>query len=95
MAQQNSTPTLSKSKFSDQRFAARHESSPKNDSPSPLAVLKLRTQVKQCRDDAKRKSDWVSKIQRLKMFSRRQSPEQQGRYSSVLLSMKSVTFSSN
>ena len=43
----------------------------------PLAVLKLRYQVKKCRDEAKRKSDWVAKIQRLKMFSRRQSPEQQ------------------
>lgn len=31
MAQQNSTPTLSKSNFSDQCFAAGHESSPKND----------------------------------------------------------------
>ncbi|WP_394246008.1 hypothetical protein [Vibrio profundi] len=31
MAQRHSTPTLSKSKVSDQRFAAGHESSPKND----------------------------------------------------------------
>ncbi|CAK1758290.1 MULTISPECIES: hypothetical protein [Vibrio] len=31
MAQRQSTPTLSKSNFSDQRFAAGHESSPKND----------------------------------------------------------------
>ncbi|CAK1692546.1 conserved hypothetical protein [Vibrio crassostreae] len=31
MAQQHTTPTLSKSNFSDQRFAAGHESSPKND----------------------------------------------------------------
>ncbi|MFA0268920.1 hypothetical protein AB4490_19245 [Vibrio cyclitrophicus] len=31
MAQRHSTPTLSKSNFSDQRFAAGHESSPKND----------------------------------------------------------------
>ncbi|WP_253815840.1 hypothetical protein [Vibrio crassostreae] len=41
------------------------------------APLQSRTQVKKCRDEAKKKSDWVSKIQRLKMFSRRQSPEQQ------------------
>ncbi|CAH7227755.1 conserved hypothetical protein [Vibrio chagasii] len=77
MAQRYSTPTLSNSKFSDQRFAAGHESSPKNDVSSPLAVLKLRSQVKKCRDEAKRKSDFVAKIQRLKMFSRRQSTEQQ------------------
>ncbi|ENM5730720.1 hypothetical protein AB1F87_004013 [Vibrio mimicus] len=32
MAQRHSTPTRSKSKVSDQRFAAGHESSPKNDS---------------------------------------------------------------
>ncbi len=31
MAQQNSTPTLSTLTLSDQRFAAGHESSPKND----------------------------------------------------------------
>ncbi|WP_368085696.1 hypothetical protein [Vibrio splendidus] len=31
MAQQHTTPTLSKSNLSDQRFAAGHESSPKND----------------------------------------------------------------
>ncbi|MGR5558847.1 hypothetical protein ACQKQC_21460 [Vibrio fortis] len=31
MAQQNSTPTLSTLMLSDQRFAAGHESSPKND----------------------------------------------------------------
>ncbi|PHN85625.1 hypothetical protein CSB62_12030 [Vibrio splendidus] len=31
MAQRYSSPTLSKSMFSDQRFAAGHESSPKND----------------------------------------------------------------
>ncbi|PQJ49941.1 hypothetical protein [Vibrio splendidus] len=31
MAQQHTTPTLSKSNFSDQRFAAGLESSPKND----------------------------------------------------------------
>ncbi len=77
MAQRYSIPTLSNSKFSDQRFAAGHESSPKNDVSSPLAVLKLRSQVKKCRDEAKRKSDFVAKIQRLKMFSRRQSTEQQ------------------
>ena len=77
MAQRYSTPTLSNLKFSDQRFAAGHESSPKNDVSSPLAVLKLCSQVKKCRDEAKRKSDFVAKIQRLKMFSRRQSTEQQ------------------
>ena len=76
MAQQNSTLTLPKMPNSDQRFAVGHESSPKNDASSPLAVLKLRYKVKKCRDEVKRKSDFVSKIQRLKMFSRRQSPEQ-------------------
>ncbi|MFS1431745.1 hypothetical protein BCT99_015230 [Vibrio lentus] len=77
MAQQNSTPTLSNSNSSTSVSPLGHESSPKNDISSPLAVLKLRSQVKKCRNEAKRKSDWVSKIQRLKMFSRRQSPEQQ------------------
>ncbi|MFA0288754.1 hypothetical protein AB4653_18260 [Vibrio sp. 10N.222.48.A3] len=83
MVQRHSSLTLSKSKFSDQRFAAGHESSPKNDVSRSLAVLKLRSQVKKCRDEAKRKSDWVSKIQRLKMFSRRQSPEQQADIASL------------
>ncbi|MEZ9340055.1 hypothetical protein AB4354_11000 [Vibrio splendidus] len=77
MAQQNSIPTLSNSNSSTSVSPLGHESSPKNDVSSPLAVLKLRSQVKKCRDEAKKKSDWVSKIQRLKMFSRRQSPEQQ------------------
>ncbi|PMG52399.1 hypothetical protein [Vibrio splendidus] len=77
MAQQNSIPTLSNSNSSTSVSPLGHESSPKNDISSPLAVLKLRSQVKKCRDEAKTKSDWVSKIQRLKMFSRRQSPEQQ------------------
>ncbi|HHC6517403.1 TPA: hypothetical protein ACN35K_004626 [Vibrio parahaemolyticus] len=39
MTRQNSTPTLSNSTFSDQRFAAGHESSPKND--SSWSVLRL------------------------------------------------------
>ncbi|CAK2421504.1 conserved hypothetical protein [Vibrio crassostreae] len=77
MAQQNSTPTLSNSNSSTSVSPLGHESSPKNDISGPLAVLKLRSQVKKCRNEAKRKSDWVSKIQRLKMFSRCQSPEQQ------------------
>ena len=76
MAQQNSTPTLSNSNSATSVSPLDHKSSPKNDASSPLAVLKLRYKVKKCRDEVKRKSDFVSKIQRLKMFSRRQSPEQ-------------------
>ncbi len=41
MAQRHSTPTLSKSKFSDQRFAAGHESSPKNDASWRLLELPM------------------------------------------------------
>ncbi|MGF1841478.1 hypothetical protein [Vibrio atlanticus] len=77
MAQQNSTPILSNSNSATSVSPLGHESSPKNDASSPLAVLNLRYLVKKCRDEEKIKSDLVSKIHRLKMFSRRQSPEQQ------------------
>ncbi|MFA0289698.1 hypothetical protein AB4544_25000, partial [Vibrio sp. 10N.222.45.F7] len=45
MAQQNSTPTLSKPMFSDQRFAAGHESSPKNDISCRVVERAVRSTV--------------------------------------------------
>ncbi|MEZ9300097.1 hypothetical protein AB4168_16565 [Vibrio splendidus] len=54
MAQQNSTPTLSNSNSSTSVSPLGHESSPKNDVSSPLALSKLRSQVKKCRDEAKK-----------------------------------------
>ncbi|WP_439148156.1 hypothetical protein [Vibrio sp.] len=45
MAQRHSSPTLSKLMFSDQRFAAGHESSPKNDISSPSVERAVRSTV--------------------------------------------------
>ncbi|MEZ8363118.1 hypothetical protein AB6C40_22830 [Vibrio splendidus] len=45
MAQRHSSPTLSKLMFSDQRFAAGHESSPKNDISSPIVERAVRSTV--------------------------------------------------
>ena len=45
MAQRHSSPTLPKLMFSDQRFAAGHESSPKNDISSPSVERAVRSTV--------------------------------------------------
>ncbi|UQV24824.1 hypothetical protein [Vibrio sp. J383] len=45
MAQRHSSPTLPKLMFSDQRFAAGHESSPKNDISSPIVERTVRSTV--------------------------------------------------
>ncbi|CAH6955259.1 hypothetical protein VCHA38O209_100026 [Vibrio chagasii] len=82
MAQQNSTPTLSKSNVSDQRFAAGHESSPKNDiSLSDLLLARQRIRAmcdesSPCEEVEAKPMAVLMRLQHLKMFSRGQSPLQ-------------------
>lgn len=89
MAQRHSTPTVSILKVSDQRFAAGHESSPKNDISCSLTLLSAHRQLRTLRGESvcvesentsekvdTKPIDFFERLQHLKMFSRRKSPLQ-------------------